>query len=132
LRWCLENAIPLNLLSRESAHVVFYEDLTRAGPSELERLAAFLRERNPELWSGWVPDPSLLDLPSATDWRDRDRPPSQEQRRLDWQDFVTEEELERSMEILRAFHLDHLYGPGPDPLLAPDEVLPSARRSEEG
>jgi hypothetical protein len=133
LRWCLENAIPLNLLSRGSAHVVFYEDLTRSGPSELERLAVFLGERSPELWSGWIPDPSLLDLPSATDWRDRDRLPSQEERRQGWQDAVTAQDLERSMEILRAFRLDRLYGPGPDPLTTADEVLSrDAFPSEEG
>jgi len=125
LRWCLENSIPIDLLSRQSTHVVFYEDLVRSGEAELDRLAEFLCRRSPALWSGWHPDSALLARPSATGtaWRDDDRQPSQEQRRNGWQSGVSAVELGQSMEILGAFGLDRLYGPGPDPLVAADQVL---------
>ena len=124
LRWCLENSLPLSLLSRRSTHVVFYEDLVRSGGAELDRLADFLRRRSPALWSGWHPDPALLTRPSATAtaWRDGDRQPSQERRRNGWQSGVSAVELGQSREILGAFGLDRLYGPGPDPLVAADQV----------
>ena len=127
LRWCLENYLPLSLLSRRSTHVVFYEDLVRSGEAELDRLAEFLCRRSPALWSGWHPDPALLTRPSATGtaWRDGDRQPSQEQRRDGWQSGVSPLELGQSMEILGAFGLDRFYGPGPDPLVAADQVLTS-------
>jgi hypothetical protein len=124
LRWCLENYLPLRMLSRSSTHVVFYEDLVRSGEIELERLAAFLRRRSPALWSGWRPDPALLLRPSATSrQRDGDRRPSDEHLRRGWQDAVAPAQLEQSLEILGAFELDRLYGAGPDPLVDADEVL---------
>ena len=123
LRWCLENYLPINLLSRQSTHVVFYEDIVRSGEAELARLADFLSRRSPALWSGWQPDSSLLARPSATSWRDGDRPPTPEQRRRGWQDAVAPAEVRRSMEILGAFGLDRLYGPGPNPLVVADQVL---------
>jgi hypothetical protein len=124
LRWCLENYLPVRMLSRDSTHVVFYEDLVRSGEAELDRLAAFLRRRSPALWSGWQPDPALLLRPSATSRRrDGDRRPSAEQLRRGWKDAVPRAELERSLEILEAFELDRLYSAGPDPLVGADEVL---------
>jgi len=123
LRWCLENTIPLRMLQRDAAHIVFYEDLIGSGPAELERLATFLGTRSPALWSGWVPDLGRLEKPSATAWRDGNRPPSSDQRRRGWQDAVTARELALSMEILNAFGLDGLYGPGPDPLVRASDVL---------
>ena len=125
LRWCLENSIPVDLLSRRSTHVVFYEDLVRSGEAELDRLAEFLCRRSPTEWSGWHHDPALLTRPSATGtaWHDGSRAPSPEQRRNGWQDGVAPVELAQSMKILGAFGLDRLYGAGPDPLLAADHVL---------
>jgi hypothetical protein len=123
LRWCLENTIPLTMLRSTSAHVVFYEDLTGSGRPELERLATFLTARSPRLWSEWVPDPARLEKPSATAWRDGDRPPSRDQRRRGWQDAVTSRDLALSMEILGAFGLDRVYGAGPDPLVGADDAL---------
>jgi hypothetical protein len=122
LRWCLENYLPLQMLSRTSTHVVFYEDLVRSGEAELDRLAMFLRRRSPELWSQWRPDPVLLERPSATSRR-RDSTPRPEQLLRGWQDKVSPAVLERSLEILEAFGLDRLYGLQPDPLAGAEEVL---------
>ncbi len=120
LRWCLENYLPVHMLSCTSTHVVFYEDLVRSGEAELDRLAAFVRRRS-AFWSGWRPDPALLLQPSTTsrlDYR-----PSQEQLRRRWQNEVPRTQIERSLEILEAFGLHRLYGAGPDPLVCADEVL---------
>ena len=122
LRWCLENYLPVHMLSRASTHVVFYEDLVRSGEAELERLGAFLRRRCAVTWSGWRPDPALLLQPSSSSRRDGDGR-SREKLLSGWQDEVSGAELERSLEILEAFGLDRLFGAGPDPLVAADEVL---------
>jgi hypothetical protein len=122
LRWCLENYLPVQMLSRASTHVVFYEDLVRTGEAELRRLAVFLRRRSATLWSEWRPDPALLLRPSRTMRRDgRDR--SREELLRGWQLAVSPSQLERSLEILEAFGLDRLFGAGPYPLVSADEVL---------
>ena len=76
---------------------------------------------------GGIPTPPSWRAPSSTGtaWRDDDRQPSQEQRRNGWQSGVSAVELGQSMEILGAFGLDRLYGPGPDPLVAADQVRPA-------
>ena len=122
LRWCLENYLPVHMLSRASTHVVFYEDLVRSGEAELDRLAAFLRRRSAARWSGWRPDPTLLQRPSWSSRRGGDRR-SREEMLRGWQDEVLGAQLERSLEILEAFGLDRLFGAGSDPLIGADEVL---------
>ena len=122
LRWCLENYLPVHMLSRASTHVVFYEDLVRSGEAELDRLAGFLRRRCADPWSEWRPDPALLRQPSWSSRRGGDDR-SREELLRGWQDEVCGAELERSLEILEAFGLDRLFGAGPDPLVAADEVL---------
>jgi hypothetical protein len=123
LQWCLENYLPLHMLSRSSTHVVFFEDLVRSGEAELDRLAAFLRRRSPDLWSSWRPDAALLLRPSASSQRRVNGWPSPEQFRNGWRDAIAPAQLERSLEILEAFGLDRLFGAGPDPLVGVDEVL---------
>ena len=123
LQWCLENYLPLHMLSRSSTHVIFFEDLMRSGEAELERLARFLRRRSPDLWSSWRPDAALLSRPSASSRRRENGWPSQEQLRSGWRDAIAPAQLERSLEILEAFGLDRLFGAGPDPLVGVDEVL---------
>ena len=122
LRWCLENYLPVHMLSRASTHVVFYEDLLRSDEAELDRLAAFLQRRCAATWSGWRPDPALLLRPSASSRRGGDGR-SREELLGGWQHEVSGAELERSLEILEAFGLDRLFGAGPDPLVDADEVL---------
>lgn len=123
LQWCLENYLPLRTLSRSSTHVIFFEDLMRSGEAELDRLAAFLRRRSPDLWSSWQPDPALLSRPSASS-RHRDGGwPNSEQLRSGWRDAIPPAQLERSLAILEAFGLDRLFSAGPDPLVGVDEVL---------
>lgn len=123
LQWCLENSLPLRILSRSSTHIVFFEDMMQSGDAELDKLAAFLRRRSPALWSTWRPDPALLLRPSGTSRRRDDGWPSQDQLRRGWRDAMTPAQLDRSLEILEAFGLDRLYGAGADPLVGPDEVL---------
>ena len=109
LRWCLENALPLRLLRRGDAHVVFYEDAVADPERELRRLFAYLGKD----WDDRV----LNSVPvfSQTTFPDRD---VEERRGAGGA---------RAAELLRAFDLDHLYGIAPGPRLFPDDVLADTR-----
>jgi hypothetical protein len=122
LRWCLENAIPTRTLPTDSAHFLFYERLIQEPELELARLADFLRQRSPKLWSTWRPTASLLSRPSGTAWRDASTRPTNRQRVGGWQDDMAHSTLSRSLEVLEAFGLNHLYDDRVDPLIAADAL----------
>jgi hypothetical protein len=123
LRWCMENFLPLTMLPAETTCVVLYEDLVENPHTELTRIARFLRERSPALWSHWSPDVSLLARPSATAWRDGHSSPDSNQRVRGWQQAVSDEDKRRSLQIVQEFGLDWLYAENVEPLLPADEVL---------
>ncbi len=125
LRWCLENSVPLRSLQSGTVHVVFYEDLVRYPERELERLFAYLKAQAPHLWSTWSPNSEALSSPSATSYRDgRSLNLTAEQRAADWWTKTDPQTLEQSLQLLRVFALDHVYGPSTRPLLSADSVLP--------
>ena len=109
LRWCLENFVPLSDLQPGDAHVVFHEHLMAEPESELRRLFAYL---------GKDFEPSVLERihePSAVSYPGPPPGPLSDANRA-W-----------ASEIVRAFGLDHVYGPEREPRVGPGstvEMLP--------
>jgi hypothetical protein len=104
LRWCLENALPLRLLEAGDAHVVFYEDVVEAPRRELRRLFAYLGTE----WDERVLD--AVTVPSQTSFADAGGGGLS---RTDG----------RGGDLLGAFGLDWLYGPGSRRCVSPLRVL---------
>jgi len=124
LRWCLENALPVQLLGAADVHVVLYEDLVREPAGEMARLAEFLGRRQPSMWGAWRPDPGVLARPSHSSWRDdKERPPTGEQRVAGWHDAMGRGLIEEAMTMVAAFGLDRIYGDGTSPRVGASDVL---------
>lgn len=127
VRWCLENRIPLSTLAPRSAHVVLYEELVMHPDPELARLGRYLGRPFDDRAS------EATTKPSRTDFRHRARRQlgrvSAYDFAAEWQQHVSDHDIEAGMEVLRAFELDHLYARGPLPLVGGSEVLTAARHA---
>ena len=104
--WCIDNYVPLKQFRPQEVHLTFYENLLARPEAELQSLFASLGEDFDDRVYRRLRRPSPLSrkntpCPSTEGWRTR----------------VSAHQLERTMEILRLFGLDHLYGEGtmPDP-----------------
>jgi hypothetical protein len=107
--WCIDNYVPLKQLGPQDVHLTFYERLLARPEAELQSLFTFLGEDLDDRVYRRLRRPSPLSgkrepRPTAEGWRTR----------------VSAEQLERSMEILKLFGLDSLYGEGamPEPTFA--------------
>jgi hypothetical protein len=107
--WCIDNYVPLKQLGPQDVHLTFYENLLARPEAELQSLFTFLGEDFDYRVFRRMRCPSPLSrrnasCPSTEGWRTR----------------VSAHQLERTMEILGLFGLDHLYGEGtmPDPSFA--------------
>ena len=107
--WCIENYVPLKQFRPQEVHLTFYENLLARPEAELQSLFASLGEDFDERVYRRLRRPSPLSRkntpsPSLEGWRTR----------------VSANQLERTIEILGLFGLDHLYGEGamPDPSCA--------------
>ncbi len=102
--WCIDNYVPLKQLGVEEVHLTFYENLLARPEQELQSLFASLGESFDERVYASLTRLSPLSrknssAPSVQGWRTR----------------VSSHQLERTIEILRLFGLDHLYGEGDMP-----------------
>jgi hypothetical protein len=127
-RWCLENIVPIRLLHKGAAHVIFYENLMRDPETELSGITAYLSSRCPDLWAAAGPSRSDFEPPSRTSWLDaRASHMTPELRAFDWKDRVEDREIESCREILKAFELDFLYRDSLVPQVAADAFLQGER-----
>ena len=104
--WCIDNYVPLKQFGPQDVHLTFYENLLAQPEEELRDLFASLGESFDGRAYPRLGRPSPLSrkgapAPSVKGWRTR----------------VNGHQLERTIEILRLFGLDRLYGRGamPDP-----------------
>jgi Sulfotransferase family len=107
--WCIDNYIPLKQLGPQDVHLAFYENLLACPQAELMSLFSFLGEDFDDCLYRRLGRPSPLSRKNAPR-------PSPE----GWRTRVSVCQLERTMEILRLFGLDRLYGEGsmPEPSFA--------------
>jgi hypothetical protein len=107
--WCIDNYVPLKQFGPHDVHLTFYENLLARPEAELQRLFAFLGDDFDDRVYRIIRRPSPLSRKNTPS-------PSTE----GWRTCVSAHRLQRTMEILRLFGLDHLYGEGtmPDPSFA--------------
>src|SRR4051812_9517687 len=103
------------MIDPDQMHVVQYEDLVLHTPAELTRLGWFL---------GRAFDASALAAsrkPSRTDFRFRAHRLHEDGSPMEflgeWQQRVSQREIDHGLKILSAFGLDHLYDNDPLPLM---------------
>lgn len=112
LTWAILNRVPLQQLGEDRLHVVFYERLCAEPEKELSRLFRYLGHPEPD--RVWEHDelrkryaaPSCTSRPESVGY-------SVEERLNAWTRQVDRRQACRSMEIIEAFGLDHLYKEDP-------------------
>lgn len=106
--WCIENYVPLLQLGRGGTHVLLYEDLCLRPREEVRRLLAFLGEAADKNAHLALRRPSPLSRPDSAVVLGA-RPVES------WTSLVSDAQVERTIEILSLFGLDHVYGESPVP-----------------
>jgi hypothetical protein len=116
LLWCVENLIPLRQFSEGEIHVCFYEHFCTQPEREARSLSTYLRrDFQPALLS-------MIDKPSAL---------SKEHSAIlhggsvleSWRKRIEPAQIERAVELLKAFGLDRLYGAGSLPKIQGEDAL---------
>jgi hypothetical protein len=130
LRWCMENFVPVHLLTADSVLVVFYEDLVEDPGREVARLAEFLRRFPTGRWNLEQGALSATGRASRTNYRDT--PLMAPSDRLEsWRSQVSSDTLDSAMAIVGAFDLDVVYGHDMRPLISPDQLPQGHRRGAD-
>jgi hypothetical protein len=122
-RWCLENTVPIHSTRRDSLLVAFYEDLVRRPSEELHRIQLFLQRESPGYWREWIPDLTEIHRTSVAGSVGEKSPDWSVDSRVDWwQREVPPDFISAGLEVVTGFGLDWLYGDGPMPKIAPEEL----------
>ncbi|MDP8940282.1 MAG: sulfotransferase [Actinomycetota bacterium] len=123
--WCIENYIPLRQLDPGAFHLVFYENLCTNPGKEVRRLYSFLGKTfNTSIYSSIGRPSSLSRRESAVVVGGHP---------VDsWMGSVDTSQIERSVEILSLFGLDHIYGDDPMPNPDGTRALVEDRTEERG
>lgn len=107
-RWCIENYVPLRQFSRGELQILFYEDLCKHPQETLTQLFLFLHKPFDEEVLAGTSIPSHATLKGSAIVTRGSLVDS-------WRPRLTDAEVRRSVEILRLFGLDGIYGDGPMP-----------------
>ena len=100
-RWCVQNYVPLKQFDPDSVHVVFYEELCVRPAETLESLFSYLE----------LPlDVDKVDLLAPSPVSRPDSAVVTGESLIDkWRDFISQQEVDRAIEILKIFGLDTVY-----------------------
>jgi hypothetical protein len=101
-RWCIQNYVPLKQFKQGEIHVAFYENFCQESESEIDRLFSFLGKKYDELvfTSLRRPSPATREDSAITTGNSS----------IDsWRKKITDEQLQRTVEILSLFGLDKIY-----------------------
>lgn len=93
--WCVENEIAIQQARASGLHVVFYEELVRAGHREWPRIATALELAN-------VPRGELVEKPSQQAWGESYENPEKLRRYAKWMDRIDERTADRLQAVLDA------------------------------
>jgi hypothetical protein len=116
LLWCVENVIPLRQFSDGDIHVCFYEHFCTQPEREARSLATYLRrDFNPSMLAG-------LDRPSALS-KGHSAILNGGSVLNAWRKRIAPAQVDRAIELLRAFDLDHVYGTGSLPKIQGEDAL---------
>ena len=114
--WCIENYIPLKQFSEGEILVVFYENLCRNPQDEIEKIMLFIGEKFSLEMLRNVKKPSALSRKDSAVISNTSLVDS-------WRKSISEEQTERTSEILSIFGLQVIYDKSSLPLLSGQESL---------
>lgn len=106
--WCIENYVPLKQFKMNDIHVVFYEQCCVAPKNEVDRLFSYLgKSYNNKI---------LSKVNSASKLSQKDSPILTGSNLLNgWKKHLTDQQIERALEILVLFGLEKIYSQKPMP-----------------
>jgi hypothetical protein len=123
--WCIENYVPLRQLAHSEFHLVFYENLCTDPEREIRRLHSFIgKDLDEDIYRN-VGRPSHLSRPESAAVLG-ERPVDS------WVNSVETAQVERAVEILSLFGLDHVYGKKAMLRLHGSATSPGDRAKESG
>ena len=114
--WCIENYVPLKQFSDGELLVVFYENICTQPEQEMQRLCSFIGQRF---------SPASVDkssIPSALS-RKQSAINSGDDLVSSWRKSISDDQIERAVEILGIFGLQNIYNENDYPLLSGSEAL---------
>jgi len=114
--WCIENYVPLKQFSDGELLVVFYENICTQTEQEMQRLCSFIGQRF---------SPASVDkssIPSALS-RKQCAINSGDDLVSSWRKSISDDQIERAVEILGIFGLQNIYNENDYPLLSGSEAL---------
>jgi hypothetical protein len=116
--WCIQQYVPLCQLTKDEAHLVFYESFAAKPREEIERLFVFLGKKYDESVLEAYNKPSQAIMMSSQVGRKQAAILTGKSLTESWRDDISKEQTRQAIEILRIFGLDIIYGedslPNPD------------------
>lgn len=114
--WCIENFVPLTQFNEGDIYITYYENIILDAQNEIKKLFSYINKP-------YSPDVlKSVNIPS-----DVSRKNSAIQSGTDlinsWRKRITNDQLERSLEILNQFGMDRIYDDSSLPLLSGSEIL---------
>ena len=101
--WCIQNYIPLKQFSSSQIHVIFYEELCTQPDHEFKRLFTFLeRQYDQSIYDQWQQASNTSHRVSSAILTGASLTES-------WKQEVTEQKIQRAIDILARFGLDRIY-----------------------
>jgi len=120
--WCVNHYVPLRQFKPGEMHLGFYENFAEHPREEIRRLFAFLGEPYDDGIFDAVRRPSEVTRPDAAILTGKSVVGH-------WQEEVGAERTRRSIDILRRFGLDAIYGEDPMPKVAADDAFLTQREA---
>lgn len=101
-QWCIENYVPLKQFKRGQIHLAFYENFCTEPVYETRRLFSFLGIKSDDEVFTKLGNPSLQS-------RKQSAIVSGESLVDNWRKYVTDDQIERAVQILELFSLESIY-----------------------
>lgn len=100
--WCIQNYVPLRQFAKNEIHLAFYENFCQRPEDEIERLFSFLSSHFDKKVFATLRKPSLVtsrksEIMTGGSLIDG------------WRKYITNEQIQRSADILNLFGLDCIY-----------------------
>ncbi|MFH1509083.1 MAG: sulfotransferase domain-containing protein [bacterium] len=100
--WCILYFIPLRQLKKKNVHLVFYENLCQDSDNEISRLFKYLKKPFDPKIKNVMKKPSAMTGENSALNTGSDLVSG-------WREHVADDEIEKSVQILKSFGLDNIY-----------------------
>jgi len=100
--WCIENMVPLSQLGKDEIHIAFFENFCKRPEDEIRKLFTFLKKDVDTDIFRHLDRPSQVVHKRSAIIRGEDTAAS-------WKKYVSQEQIEKALRILKIFGLDLIY-----------------------